>query len=153
MANTYTQIHIQCVCAVKFRDALIHVSWKDRLHQYITGIVQNHKHKMLSINSMPDHLHMFFGFRPDQSLSNLMQVVKGDSSEWINKQNLTPIHFNWQGSFGAFSYSKSQISTVCNYIENQEHHHSKKTFLEEYRKMLIDAGADYDDTYIFKLPE
>ncbi len=86
MANTYTQIHIQCVFAVKFRQSVIQSVWKDRLHQYIIGIVRNNGHKVISINSMPDHLHLFFGFRPDQSLSDLMRMVKGESSEWINKE-------------------------------------------------------------------
>ena len=89
MSNTYTQIHIQAVFAVKYREALIAVDWKESLHKYITGIVQNNKHKMLAINTMPDHLHLLFGFRPHQSLADLMQVVKGDSSEWINKGGLT----------------------------------------------------------------
>ena len=88
MSNTYTQIHIQCVVAVKFRQSVIQPLWKERLHQYITAIVQNHGHKMLSINSMPDHLHLFFGFRPNQSLSDLMRTVKGESSEWINTEKL-----------------------------------------------------------------
>ena len=106
MANTYTQIHIQCVMAVKFRQALIQKEWKDRLHQYITGIVQNNGHKMLAINSMPDHLHMFFGFRPNQSLSDLIRMVKGESSEFINKERFIPATFRWQGGYGAFSYSR-----------------------------------------------
>ena len=150
MANTYTQIHIQCVVAVKYRKAIIDISWKERLHQYITGIVQNHDHKMISINSMPDHLHMFFGLRPDQSLSDLMQTVKGEASEWINIQKFTPSLFRWQQGFGAFSYSRSQIKAVATYIENQEQHHSKKTFLEEYRDMLKKFEIEYDEKYIFK---
>jgi len=96
MTNTYTQIHIQCVAAVKSRQSVIQPDWKERLHQYITGIVQNNGHKMIAINSMPDHLHLFFGFRPDQSLSDLMRMVKGESSEWINKQKFTPSIFRWQ---------------------------------------------------------
>ena len=153
MANTYTQIHIHCVFALKFRLALIESSWKNRLHQYITGIVQNHNHKMLCINSMPDHLHMFFGMRPDQSLSELIRIVKGESSEWINKEKLTSSTFRWQQGYGAFSYPKSQIAIVCDYIENQEEHHKKKTFLEEYKEMLEKFEVEYKEEYIFKLPE
>jgi REP element-mobilizing transposase RayT len=88
MPNTYTQIHIQCVIAVKFRQSLIQSIWKEKLHQYITGIIKNNGHKMIAINSMPDHLHLFFGFRPTQSLSDLMRLVKSSSSEWINKEKL-----------------------------------------------------------------
>lgn len=153
MANTYTQIHIQIVIAVKYRQALILPEWKERLHQYITGIVQNHKHKMLAINSMPDHLHFFFGMRPHQSISDLMRIVSGDSSEWINQQSLTPRHFNWQGGYGAFSYRKRSVPTMINYILNQEKHHQKKTFLTEYRELLDEFEIEYNEQYIFKLPE
>ena len=153
MANTYTQIHLHCIFAVKYRLALITNTWKERLHQYITGIVQNQNHKMISINSMPDHLHMLIGMRPVQSLSDLMQAVKGDSSEWINNKHFTPAPFQWQGGYGAFSYERKKIPTVAAYIENQEEHHRKKTFLEEYKEFLVNFEVNYDERYIFKLPE
>jgi putative transposase len=150
MANTYTQIHIQCVMAVKFRQSVIEDHWKERLHQYITGILQNNGHKMIAINSMPDHLHMFFGFRPDQSLSDLMRLVKGESSEWLNKQDFIKSKFRWQEGYGAFSYSRSLIKTVAEYIANQEEHHRKKTFLEEYQQFLEHFEIEFDKRYIFK---
>lgn len=150
MPNTYTQIHIQCIFAVKYRQSLIELSWKNELHQYITGIIKNNGHKLLSINSMPDHLHLLFGFRPTQSLSDLMRMVKGSSSEWINKEKFNKSTFNWQEGYGAFSYSRSQISKVALYIENQEQHHHKKTFLEEYKQFLDHFEVEYDDQYIFK---
>ena len=150
MANTYTQIHIQCIFAVKYRQALIRPEYKERLQQYITAIVQNNGHKILAINSMPDHLHLFFGFRPNQSLSDLMRIIKGDSSEWINKQCFTASQFRWQEGYGAFSYSRSQIKSVAEYIANQEEHHRKKTFLEEYEQFLKHFEIEYDDRYVFK---
>ena len=150
MANTYTQIHIQCVAAVKYRKSLINRVWKEALHKYITGIVQNNGNKMIAINSMPDHLHFLFGCRPNQSVSDLMQMVKGDSSEWINNNKMCRSKFRWQEGFGAFSYSKSQIPIVANYIHNQEEHHRKKTFLEEYEELLNEFEVEYDDRYIFK---
>ncbi|HSU27623.1 MAG TPA: IS200/IS605 family transposase [Chitinophagaceae bacterium] len=150
MSNTYTQIHIQCIFAVKYRLAVIDKTWKDTLHKYITGIVQNHKHKMISINSMPDHLHMLFGFRPHQSLSDLMRIVKGDSSEWINKQKYSPHTFRWQEGYGAFSYTKNAINSVATYIENQELHHKKKTFLVEHRDFLDEFEIEYDERYLFQ---
>jgi len=150
MANSYTQIHLHCVFAVKYRLAVITDQWRERLHQYITGIVQNHRHKMISINTMPDHLHMLIGMRPDQSLSDLMKFVKGDSSEWINSKKFTPQQFRWQGGFGAFSYEKSKIPVVARYIENQEEHHRKITFLDEYRSLLSDFEIDYNEKYIFQ---
>jgi len=150
MANTYTQIHIQCVIAVKFCQSIIEPLWKERLQQYITGIIQHQGHKMIAINSMPDHLHLFFGFRPNQSLSDLMRIVKGDSSEWVNKQGFTTSQFRWQEGYGAFSYSRSQIKSVAEYIANQEEHHRKKTFLEEYEQFLKQFEIEFDKQYIFK---
>lgn len=150
MANTYTQIHIQFVIAVKFRQALIHPGFKERLHQYITGIIRNNGHKLIAINSMPDHLHLFIGFRPDQSLSDLMRIVKGESSEWINQENFTPVKFRWQEGYGAFSYSRSQLSVVASYIYNQEEHHKKFSFAEEYKSFLEKFEIDYEDKYVFK---
>src|ERR1700748_609657 len=150
MPNTYSQIHIQCVMAVKYRQALIESSWKEQLHKYITGIVQNHGHKLIAINSMPDHLHLFIGFRPNQSLSDLMRLVKGESSEWINKQNFTQATFRWQEGYGAFSYSRSHVQTVTDYVMNQEEHHRKRTFLEEYQQLLEHFGIEFDERYIFK---
>jgi len=153
MPNTYTQIHIQCVMAVKFRNALIQSSWKEQLHKYITGVVQNHGHKMIAINSMPDHVHLFIGFRPNQPLSDLMRLVKGESSEWINKQKFTPVTFRWQEGYGAFSYSRSHVKAITDYVMNQEEHHRNKTFLEEYRQFLEKFEVEFDERYIFKLPE
>lgn len=150
MANTYTQIHIQAVFAVQNRISLISRTWENRLYQYITGIIQNNGHKLLVINGMPDHIHILFGMRPAQSLSDLMQDIKGSSSKWINQNKLIIGKFSWQEGFGAFSYSKSQISEVANYIEDQKQHHSKNAFIEEYQKILKDFEIDYDERYIFK---
>ncbi|HET6994722.1 MAG TPA: IS200/IS605 family transposase [Chitinophagaceae bacterium] len=150
MANSYTQIHIQCVFAVKFRKAMIAEQWKHQLHKYISSIIQNHQHKMISINSMPDHLHMLFGMRPQQSLADLMRIVKGDSSEWINKKKFATSLFRWQDGYGGFSYQKSSISTVAAYIENQELHHKKISFADEYRQLLKEFEIEYDEQYIFR---
>lgn len=149
MPNTYTQIHIQFVFAVKYRSALIDIEWKERLHQYITGIFQANKHKMLQINSMPDHIHIFIGMRPHQSISSLIQNVKTESSKWIKEQNLSK-DFAWQEGYGAFSYSKSQVDDVIRYIQNQEIHHRKETFLDEYKMFLKAFEVEWDEQYIFK---
>ncbi|MEL7500735.1 MAG: IS200/IS605 family transposase [Planctomycetota bacterium] len=150
MPNTYTQIHIQTVFTVQNRSCVIQKHWNTNLYRYITGIVQNHGHKVLAINGMPDHVHLFFGMRPAQSLSNLMQSVKGDSSKWINEQRLIGCRFSWQEGYGAFSYSKSQVPQVIQYIRDQEKHHRKRTFLEEYHEMLDKFGVDFDAKYSFK---
>lgn len=152
MPNTYTQIHIHVVFAVKNRSGLIQKEWKDELYKYITGIIQQHKHKLLAINGMPDHIHIFFGFKPTQSLSDLIQDVKGSSSKWINDKKFTKSRFEWQQGFGAFSYSNSHISNVISYIENQEAHHRKQTFIEEYKHMLTKFEVDYNEQYLFKAP-
>jgi len=150
MSNTYTQIHIHAVFAVKNRQSLIKKEWQNRLYQYMIAIIHNHGHKVLSIGGISDHIHIFFGFRPIQSLSDLMQNVKRNSSEWINNEKLIIGRFSWQEGYGAFSYSKSQIPRVIKYIENQETHHKKRTFVEEYIKILDDFGLEYDEKYIFK---
>ena len=150
MPNTYTQIHIHFVFAVKFREALIQPEWKERLYQYITQIVQHSGHKMLVINGMPDHIHLLIGLRPEQSISHLMQDVKASSSKWINEQKFTKGKFAWQEGYGAFSYSKSQVPRLIGYIKNQEEHHRKKTFREEYLQILKESDIPYDPKYIFK---
>lgn len=137
MANTYTQIHIHFVFAVKFRDGIIQSKWKEDLYKYMSGIIQNNNHKLLAINGMPDHIHILIGLRPAQSISDLMKEVKQSSSKWINQNKLSNGHFEWQEGYGAFSYSKSQIGQVINYIQNQELHHEKKTFTQEYRDFLV----------------
>jgi putative transposase len=150
MSNTYTQIHIHFVFAVKYRLGLINVEWKEELNKYITEIIQSNKHKLLAINGMPDHIHILIGMRPSQSISDLMKDVKQSSSLWINENKLTSIKFEWQEGYGAFSYSKSQIDNVIKYINNQEEHHKKKTFIEEYLEMLTKFEVEYDEKYIFK---
>lgn len=150
MPNTYTQIHIQFVFAVKFRHGLISSSWKDELYQYITGIVQNNKHKLICINGMPDHIHILIGVRPHQSISDLMQDIKGGSSKWINEKKFLKGKFEWQQGYGAFSYSKSHVKDVVHYIQNQEQHHQKKTFLEEYVDFLKKFEVEYEESFIFK---
>lgn len=151
MPNTYTQLHIQFVFAVKYRQALILEPWKKRLHQYITGIFQNNQHKMLQINSMPDHIHILVGVRPHQSISALIQNVKSESTKWIKEQGLST-SFAWQEGYGAFSYSKSHVPDVIRYIQNQEEHHRKQSFLEEYKSFLKAFDIDFDEQYIFKEP-
>lgn len=150
MANTYTQIHIQAVFSVQDRSCLIKKFWKDELYQYITGIIQNYGHKILAINGMPDHIHVFFGMRPTQSLSDLMQNVKGSSSQWINEEKFIVGRFSWQEGYGAFSYSKSHVNPVIEYIKRQEIHHHKKTFVEEYLEFLERFQVPHDERYIFK---
>lgn len=150
MADTYTQLYIQFVFAVQNRKNLIRPEWEGELHRYITGIIQNKSHKMIAINGMPDHLHMFIGFQPVDHMSELIKVVKGESSKWIKDRGHVKGRFRWQEGYGAFSYSRSHIDRVYHYIQNQKEHHKKKTFREEYIKLLEKFDIDYDERYIFK---
>ncbi len=136
MANTYTQIYLHFVFADKNRVSLIHPSWKDEVFKYITRIVQNNNHKFITINAIPDHVHILIGYKPHQLIPELLQDIKGDSSKWINRNKFTQGHFNRQAGYGAFSYSHSQIDQVAKYIMNQEEHHKNKSFKEEYLELL-----------------
>ena len=153
MANTYTKLHIQFIFAVKYRAALISRNWNSDLHKYITGIVQQNEHKMLQINSMPDHIHMLIGMRPAQSISALIKNIKAESNKWIKEKRFCNGLFAWQEGYGAFSYSKSHVSNVIHYIANQEEHHKKQTFLAEYKHFLDVFEVEYDQRYIFTEPE
>jgi len=150
MANTYTQIHFQVVFAVQNRQSLISEKWEDELYKYITGIIQNYDHKVIQINGMPDHIHILFGMRPTQSLSDLMKMIKGDSSKWINKKGFVRGKFSWQAGYGGFTYSKSQLPNVIQYIKNQKEHHRRISFSQEYLNFLKEYKVEYDERYVLK---
>jgi REP element-mobilizing transposase RayT len=150
MANTYTQIYIHIVFAVEGRQNLIAPAHNDELQKFITGIVSGQKQKLIAINNIPDHLHLLVGLRPDSSLSDLVRDVKAGSSKFINERRWVMGRFSWQEGFGAFSYSRSQLGAVIRYIENQQKHHAKKSFREEYVELLKKFNVDYDKKYIFK---
>ena len=150
MPNTYTQLYIQFVFAVKYRESLIKKEWKDELYKYITGIVQNNKSKMLAINGMPDHIHIFIGYKPTIAIPDLIKDIKLASGSWINDKGLAPHRFNWQEGYGAFSYRLRDVDEICKYIQSQESHHHKKTFREEYTALLNDFALEYDDKYLFE---
>ena len=120
------------------------------MFKYITGIVNNHRHKLIAINGTEDHIHIFVGLNPSESISTLMRIVKGESSEWINKRKFVKGRFSWQEGYGAFSYSRSHIDRVYNYVINQKEHHKKKLFLDEYKEMLEKFEIDFDERYIFR---
>lgn len=150
MPNTYSQIYVQIVFAVKGRENLISKSNREELHKYITGIVQKREQKMLSIFSMPDHTHLLIGLKPSIAISDLVRDIKTGSSNFINEKKWIRGKFSWQEGFGAFSYSRSQIDDVIKYILNQEEHHKKKTFKEEYLDFLVKFEIEYDNKYLFE---
>ena len=153
MANTYTQIYLHVVFAVEGRQNLIAPEHNDELQKYITGIVTAQKHKVIAINNMPDHLHLLVGLRPDAALSDLVRDVKASSSKFINEKRWVMGRFSWQEGFGAFSYARSQLGAVIRYIQNQQKHHAKKSFRDEYMGLLEKFGVEYDQKYIFKTDE
>ncbi len=149
MADTFLQIDIQIVFAVKGRQSLIQNSWKEELYQYITGIVQNHKHKVLKVNGMPDHIHIFIGYNHNQLLPDLVREIKTSSNKFINRKKFIPHNFSWQQGYGAFSNNRSDRDRVIKYIENQEKHHRQKTFREEYLEFLHTFQIAYEEQYLF----
>ena len=150
MANTFTQIYLHLVFAVQNRMSLIQPEWKNELYKYITGIVQNNKHKLIAINGMPDHIHIAVGYKPHQLIPDLLQDVKGNSSKWINEKKFVRAKFNWQSGYGAFSFSHSHMDRVAKYIQNQEKHHKRKTFQDEYKELLQKYDVRYDERFILK---
>ncbi len=150
MANTYTQIYIHIVFTVKGRVNLIPEIHKDELYKYITGIIQNKGQKLICINGMPDHIHLFFGMKPDIALSDLIRDIKHFSTKFINERQWFKGKFYWQEGFGAFSYSHSHIDTVVKYIQCHEQHHRKTSFRDEYILMLKKFNIDYNEKYLFE---
>ncbi len=149
MANTFTQIYIHIVFAVQGRQNLIPKEHKEELHRYTTGIITNKGRKLLAINAMPDHVHVLVGLRPDKSVSDLVRDIKANSSSFITEKKWVKDKFRWQEGYGAFSYSHSQLTTVINYVRNQEKHHSKRTFKQEYLEMLEKFNIEHDNKYLF----
>ena len=149
MANTFSQIYIQIIFAVKGRENLISAKWKDELYKYICGIANNNQQKVYSINGMPDHIHLLLSIKPNCSLSDLIRDIKAGSSKWINEKKFVIGKFQWQEGFGAFSYSQSQLDNVIAYINNQEAHHLIKTFKDEYIELLQKFQIEFDERYVF----
>ena len=148
MSNTYSQIYIHIIFAVRDREPRIKRENKEEIHQYITDIIQNKNQKILSINNMPDHIHIFICVKPNLTISDLVRDIKNNSSRFINKNKWVLDKFSWQEGFGAFSCGHSQIDAVDKYIQNQEQIHKQMTSREEYIKFLEKYGIEYDEKYI-----
>ncbi|MCD6091442.1 MAG: IS200/IS605 family transposase [Bacteroidales bacterium] len=149
MANTYSQAYFHLVFSPKNSKALICKSWKNELEKYITGIIQNHNHKLLAIGSMPDHIHIFIGYNLNHLIPDLVEEIKTSSNAWIKYNKLSKYKFEWQKGYGAFTHSHSNIDTVVKYILNQEKHHKKESFKDEYQEFLRKNDIKYNDKYIF----
>ena len=153
MANTFSQIYIQTVFAVSNRQSLIKPEFKEDIYKYITGIVTNQGQKLISINGMLDHIHILIGLRPAMALADLVQEIKADSTNFINKKRWVRGRFSWQEGYGAFSYGHSQLNTIIRYIQNQEKHHQRRSFKDEYLSLLRKFDIAFDDKYVFKFNE
>lgn len=151
--NTYTQLYIHLVFAVKNRSCLIQLDFKEEVERYITGIVQNKGHKMLAIYLMPDHAHLLLGFNPQHSISETIRLIKAESTNFIKDKHFTPFQFNWQEGYGAFSHSRSELDKVINYILNQKEHHQKRSFKSEYIALLKKYAVDFKEEYLFEFLE
>jgi putative transposase len=150
MANTFSQIYLQFVFAVNGRQSLIANENKEEVHKYITALVQNRRAKMLAVHCMPDHTHMFVGFKPVISISDFVKQIKVESNEFINNKNWMRKRFNWQEGYGVFSYSHSHIDHVVKYVINQESHHRRRTFREEYLDLLKKFQIPFEEKYLFE---
>lgn len=153
MANTFSQIYVHTVFAVKGRGDFISKKWQDELFKYICGIVNNNQQKVFAINGMPNHIHVLLSIKPNCLLSDLMKDIKASSSKWINVNKFVIGKFQWQEGFGAFSVSQSQLNKVIAYINNQEVHHQKLSFKEENIGFLKSYKIEYDEKYIFNFEE
>ena len=153
MPDKFTQIYIQLIFAVRYREALIRPEFKTELYKYIVGIFRNQEQKLLAINGMPDHVHIFFSMEPDINLSHFIRDVKSDSSTFINERKISKFKFHWQRGYGAFSYAHSQKEQVIRYVMNQEKHHRRKTFREEYLELLKRFEIKYNEKYLFEFFE
>lgn len=150
MANTYTQIYLHVVFAVKGRQNLIHKKWKDELYKYICGIANGKEQKIYAIGGVADHIHLLISIKPNITISDLVRDIKANSSKWINEKRFVIGKFQWQEGFGAFSHSKFQLDTVIAYINNQEEHNNKNTFRDEYLDLLHKFDIAYDEKYLFE---
>lgn len=153
MAGTYSQIYIQIVFAVKGRANLIPSANQPELNKYIAGIITGKEQKSIIVNGMPDHIHAFVGLKPSKAISDLVRDIKNNSSKFINDKKWVKGKFSWQDGYGAFSYSNSQIEAVYNYILNQQKHHQKKTFKQEYLEFLEKFEIVYNEKYLFEWVE
>lgn len=149
MANSYSKIYIHVVFAVKGRESSISNKWKEELYKYICGIVSNKNEKVYAINGMPNHIHILLSIKPNCLLSDLIRDIKSNSSKWINERKFVVGKFQWQEGAGSFSVSHQQLDMIIGYIGNQEAHHQKKSFKEEYLELLKTNDIEYDDKYVF----
>lgn len=151
--GVFTQLYIHIVITPKYRERLLAKEIRGEVFSYISGILTNRGHKSIIINGIADHAHIFYGENPNDKISDLVGCIKKESSTFINSKNWFRGKFHWQDGYGAFSYSRSQLDTVYKYIANQEQHHKKISFKEEYTELLQKFCVEYDVKYLFEFFE
>lgn len=149
MANTYHKIYLQAIFAVKYRAAVLKNEIRSEVQGVIGNLINENGGKTLIVNGVEDHMHCFIGMKPAVSVSEMMKSVKAKSSKYINDNNLTPAHFEWQKGYGIFSYHRRDFDLIFNYIRNQEEHHKKESFRDEYIRLLHEFEIDYDERFLF----
>ncbi len=150
MANTYHQIYLQLVFAVKYRAAVLDKAWREKVQGVMGNLINETGCKTIIVNGVEDHMHCFLGLKPAVSVSELMKIVKAKSSKYINDHNLTKARFEWQEGYGVFSYRQRDVDMIYKYVQNQEEHHQKQTFRKEYLELLTEFQIEYDEQYIFQ---
>ena len=150
MANTFSQCYFHLVFSPKNREALISKSWKNNLERYLTTCIQNRHHKLLAIDAQPDHIHIFIGYYLSDSIPDLVENLKTSSTQWVKENKYCPFKFEWQKGYGAFTHSKSQVDQVVKYILNQDKHHNKRNFRDEYLELLRKNEIEFDEKYVFE---
>jgi putative transposase len=149
MGDAFHQLYFQLIFAVKGRQSFIMPNWVTELYKYMGGILKEKGNMALAINGMPDHIHIFYSHNPNLSVSELVREIKKSTNIFINSKNFVRGKFEWQQGYGAFSYNKSSIANVINYIDNQKLHHEKITFQSEYKLILQKFEIDYKEEYLF----
>jgi REP element-mobilizing transposase RayT len=147
--GVFTQLYVHLVFAVKYRERLLRPEIRSEIFSYISGIITNRKHKSIIINGVFDHIHLLIGLYVNDTISDLVGAIKKSSSTFINDRNWFVGKFHWQEGYGAFTYGKSQLDLIYNYIKNQESHHRKRSFREEYLELLKRFEIEYDERYLF----
>ena len=149
MANSYKKVYLHIVFAVKNREALLHKAWRQNLFSYMAGIINNRGHYSLAVNGYVDHVHLFFAYNCKELIEDLVREIKKASSSYIKENKLSPFKFEWQGGYSVFSVDYREKDTIINYIKNQEDHHSKNIFKDEYMSLLNSYDIEFKDEYLF----
>ena len=148
MPSTHTSLHYHLIFSTKGRVPSIEPTLRARIHAYLGGVIRGTSGVALDVGGTADHVHLVVGLKPTHTLADIVRVLKGDSSKWIHDE-LGLKDFAWQEGYGAFTVSKSDVDAVRRYVQDQEEHHRKRSFQDEYRALLEKHGIDFDERYLW----